>query len=121
MSCVITDLVGMFSADNTFIPERGAKVVVTPGVLPIFIKNGSVFRELPSAPPPNPSRILTTDDTGQYSITLPWPSETDPTTATWIIQLPDNTKWSGVIPEGIAGPLSLHNLTVDYGWTLTTS
>lgn len=113
MSCIITDLVVTLSPVMATVPVKGATVRVYPTQTPIFAEVSSVFREVY-----DPVETLVTDTSGTWSTTLPWPTEQDPTSSEWVIQLPDGSKWQGHVPEGIAGPLTLHTLKNTYGWSL---
>jgi hypothetical protein len=47
---------------------------------------------------------------GQWSLVLPWPSETRSGTSTWSITRMNGTVVQGSVPEGITGPLSIDDL-----------
>lgn len=117
MACVIEDLVVKFDQENLPVPIPRSKVTVSPSQGPLFVKDPTIYREIG----PIPQRVIGTDELGIWSVTLPWPSEQDPTYCKWIIELPDNSKWMGAIPEGISGPLTLHDLKTSYGWGLVTA
>jgi hypothetical protein len=117
MPCVITDLVITLDANNVAVPQVNKRVRVFPALHPIFIKTGGALREIED----NGDRILHTDINGQYSITLPWPDEQDPADAQWSIVLPDASHWMGVVPQGVAGPLTLATLKNVYGWGLVSA
>lgn len=54
---------------------------------------------------------------GVFTFTLPWPSEFDPVTTTWAITMPDGSVWTGFVPEGVAGPVTMNQLKNTYAWT----
>jgi len=58
-----------------------------------------------------------TDANGAFTAILPWPSEVSQGGGTWTIPLPDGSKVSGAVPEGVSGPLTLAQLVTSYSWT----
>jgi hypothetical protein len=116
MPCTITDKLLLVAADNSTTPyPTGTGVVIQPASTPIFEKLGGVFVEISQ-----PVRVARTASDGTWTTTLPYPSETDPSTTKWQILLPDQSLWQGLIPEGIPGPLSLNTLKNTYGWGLVS-
>lgn len=111
MPCIISDVSMNIAPDNTAIPLSGLTVLVQPSEIPVFMQVLAEFREIV-----NPQRAVLTDNTGAWSVTLPWPSETDPQSTKWHITTPDLIVWEGAVPEGEAGPLTLHELITDHGW-----
>lgn len=109
MSCVITDV----AVSGAALPLANAQIVVTPLNVPLFELVTAQLRENA-----RPTRVLTTDALGNWSVTLPWPSESDPSIVRWQITTPDGYSWVGVVPEAVAGPLTLHQLKQTYGWAL---
>jgi hypothetical protein len=116
MACIITDLVFNFNSLNAPIPVPLVTVFAEPATTPLFLSSSSLFHEQSFT-----KRATSTDQTGQWSFTLPWPSEQDPALTQWIITLPDNSRWMGLIPQGVNGPLSLHTLKNTYGWGLISA
>lgn len=113
MPCVIVDLVTDLTNANVAVPIQGATVVAKPTALPIF--EGTTLREIN-----NPERLSVTDSSGQWTFTLPWPSEQDPASTEWQLIMPNLSIWQGPIPEGNAGPLTLNELK-DLGWGLVSA
>lgn len=58
---------------------------------------------------------------GTFSLSLPWPSETDLPRGIYFlvctITLPDGGTYTGIVPEGVSGPLLLHDLWNLYNWS----
>lgn len=113
MSCIITDVVMELSALNVAVPKAGAIVLVSPTQRPLFINPEAAFREIFQ-----PVRELITDSQGLWSVVLPWPTEQDPSVNSWVIQLPDGSRWQGDVPQDIAGPVTLWALKQSYDWAL---
>lgn len=88
-------------------------VIIYPLSVPLFVKNGTVWNLL------NPANttVVTASD-GSWSTQLPWPSEQDPSTIHWVIQLPDGSQWSGAVPNLVTGPVTVNDLKNLYGWGL---
>lgn len=112
MPCLIQDKVIVATADNQIITQVGQKVYGYPIVIPNFILVGGVWYEVGI----QPLRTDVTDGNGQWSFTLPWPTETNPSTTKWRIQLSDGTVWEGLVPEGLNGPLTMRELKANHGW-----
>lgn len=117
MACTITDLIVKFDHNNSPQPVVFASVFAAPATVPVFISASSTFREGAMYLP----RTVATDSAGSYTFVLPWPSEQDPTFTKWIITLPDNSQWIGQLPEGVSGPLTIHDLKQTYGWGLVST
>jgi hypothetical protein len=117
MACIVQDLIAKFDHLNAPQPVVYATVYATPATVPVFVSTSGVFHEGAMFLP----RVTATDSSGTYSFTLPWPSEQDPAATKWIITLPDNSRWMGTLPEGISGPLSIHDLKQTYGWGLISA
>jgi hypothetical protein len=113
MACQIVDLVAKFDPGNIPQPIPYVSVFAEPSVIPVFILSSSIFRE-----PFMGRRVASTDVNGQFTFLLPWPSEQDPALANWIITLPDGSRWMGLVPQGVSGPLTIHDLKIHYGWGL---
>lgn len=116
MPCVITDVAMSLNADGSAAPQPAVVITASPASSPVFESVAGAFREITS-----PARNVTTDVSGNWSMSLPWPSEQDPSTVQWQIKTPDGFVWVGTIPEGIAGPLTLHTLRATYGWAQSAS
>jgi hypothetical protein len=116
MACEITDLAVDVAADGSSVPVVGETVTAAPTLLPLFSSESGTFREVT-----DPTRTTTTSNTGSWSFTLPWPSESDPDTVEWSITTPDGFTWSGAVPEAVDGPLTLHTLKATYGWALASN
>lgn len=54
---------------------------------------------------------------GSWTLSAPWPSASS--TVRWRLTAPAGTVWCGLVPEGVAGPLTLHDLATTYGWETT--
>lgn len=117
MPCIVRDLVVSFDQNNAPVPIKYAKILVDASKTPLFIESQSSFLELG----PIPQRVIASGLDGVWTVTLPWPSEQDPSNNQWLITLPDNSRWMGFIPEAVAGPLSLHDLKQQYGWGLVSA
>lgn len=113
MPCVITDVATNTNPAGGAVPLPGVTIIAQPAGVPLFELVGGNFREVPQ-----PARSVVTDASGNWSFTLPWPSEQDPSTTQWQIITPDRAVWQGTVPEGVAGPLTLHALKNLHGWGL---
>lgn len=114
MPCIIKDLLVTFDSAGAVTAKAGI-VLAQPVDLPAFTLVSSVWVQEISRP-----RHVDSDGNGYWQHTLPWQSESDPTTQTWLITLPDGSKWTGIVPEGIDGPLTLTDLIDDYDWVLAS-
>lgn len=116
MTCQISDVATTLAADGTYRPIKKAAVQAVPSQLPIFTKQAGVFTIVQ-----NPAPLTFTDQNGNWTLTLPWPSETSPAGVTWQIAEPDGTVWQGTVPEGITGPLTLRTLQQTYSWAVVSA
>ncbi len=109
MSCTIQDLA--LALDGSPIGSKTVKA--SPTTLAPFVKRtGNVYRV-----GENTSFSVTTGADGLWTLTLPWPSETrEGSHLQWQLTLPDGTMFAGTVPEAVAGPLTLDQLTQTYGW-----
>lgn len=116
MSCTIADLVTRLDSNNQPVPTNRGRILISPTQRPLFVSINSSFTEIWL-----PERTVFSNEEGEWSVVLPWPSEQDPQSNSWIIQLPDGMRFQGNIPEGVEGPLTIHQLKDDYGWALLSS
>ena len=67
-------------------------------------------------------QIAITDGSGQFSLTLPYATETHPSSPEpyWTILFPDGQMVSGVVPSA-AGPLLIDDLIESHGWAWSSS
>lgn len=112
MSCQVKDVLVSLGADGTTHAVPRAIVSAVPTTLPFSLKSGSAYNFVQ-----NPQPSCQTDLYGNWSLTLPWPSESNPNTEQWQLTFPDGTVWQGTVPEGIAGPLTLWQLRNTYNWS----
>lgn len=114
----VTDTLYTLDPDGSRSGLNHGKVVAIPTIVPLFVKAGGIFYEL-NAPAP----AAYTDAGGNFTLTLPWPSESFVTSGSlqWQIALPDGTIWQGTVPEGVAGPVSLYTLKTTYSWAVAAS
>ncbi len=118
MPCVISDFAISLDGTNTPRPIVGQVVSALPTQVPLDVytaAQGAYRLDLGAAP------SVMTDSHGAWSLTLPSPSECRPNTVAWIITLPDGTRYSGTIPNSVAGPLSLDTLLLTYGWGVVST
>lgn len=120
MPAVLSDRVVTFDASDTPQPVLGQYVRFSWSSSPVFRKIGNIW-----LPEQQPYPIVRVDGNGLWSATFPWPSETKPlapNTPKLTITYPgyNGLSWAGVIPEGVAGPLSIDTLLSTYGWGLVT-
>jgi hypothetical protein len=116
MGCIITDKALVLDAGGTASAVVGATITARPTLLPIYELVAGEMREIAS-----PTRTDTTDSNGEWSFTLPWPSESDPTTVEWAIFTQDGYALVGAVPEGESGPLTLWDLKNDHDWALASN
>lgn len=117
MALTITDILAGFSNQNVFSAATG-NVVATPSRTPPFFYVGGVWYE---AQYPYARTAAANPVTGSWTQILPWPSESDPSSMTWSVTLPDNYVWSGTVPEGVSGPLTLKQLKDGYSWAISNA
>lgn len=111
MPCIFSDIASVFDATNTPQPVVRGVITATPTQVPVQIAVAGVFRPAPAAGP-----SVTTGTDGSWSLTLPWPSESLPTSLQWLVRLTDGTQLIGTVPQGVTGPLSVNALLTSYGW-----
>jgi|SRR5579885_1360497 len=118
MPLQIQDYLVTFAASGARDPVVGT-IVASPDAVPIWEKDANTNQFYEVQPPYTRSAQSRSSD-GQYTLYLPWPSETDPSTAQWTVKLPDGYAWKGAVPEGVVGPVTLKTLKDSYGWQRVT-
>jgi hypothetical protein len=116
LGCIITDKALVIDAGGTASAVVGATITARPTYLPVYRLVSGEMREIAS-----PTLTDTSDAAGEWSFTLPWPSESDPSTVQWAIITQDGFTLVGTVPEGVAGPITLHDLKDDYDWALSSN
>lgn len=111
----VSDILLSRDAAGAAVPLVDVIVKVDATPRPLFAMVAGAMREL------NDPRVTTvTGPDGAWSIVLPWPSESDSFAGAdaieWTIFLPDGFFWRSKVPEGVAGPLTLHDLVAAHGW-----
>lgn len=122
-NCTITDKVGYFAADGSFVGSQSQTVYAVPDASWRTVDVSGTYRPLGINPVITTAayqrgRYSITDSTGQFSFALPYPTSEHPASpaATWTIVLPSGDMWSGAVPA-VAGPLTLDDLRLTYSWT----
>jgi hypothetical protein len=107
MACQITGKL----LDMVQTPLSGITVTATPSTGFLELVSGT-WSDVATG-----SRSTTTDSSGIFTFTLPFPSVCNPI-PTWTITSPLDgfLLFSGVVPEGQAGPLTLKTLCDTYHW-----
>src|SRR5438128_754593 len=117
MALLVADREIAFSAQNVPAPFTTGEVWATPTVVPLWVQTASEPEEDQSA-----ARVVFVDRaTGAWSLTLPWPSTCTPSSAGFIIRRSTGVAFTGTVPEGVAGPLTVWDLVQHYGWLLVAS
>jgi len=108
MACTISDALAGFYNDT---------ITVRPGSYPttfVTSSQGTVNLHTPLE-----NLLGSTDASGQFSFTLPWPSEVMRGGGPWRIILPTGDVVTGTVPEGVSGPLTITQLVTIYSWVRT--
>jgi len=129
MPCTITDKIGYRTAAGVHTAIPNLPVYAVPGLSALTFDTGGTYRPNAARNPlivGNPAldhgQIAITDGSGQFSLTLPYATETHPSSPEpyWTILFPDGQMVSGVVPS-VAGPLTVDDLIQTYGWRWVSS
>lgn len=114
MTCLISDTLAAVDGTGAIVGLAARPVIARATATPLSVTfdSGTTWHELQG----NEIRTMSAED-GTWSLTLFASAEQDPTSNTWQIVLPDGVIWSGAIPTGVAGPLTIKNLKDTYSWT----
>lgn len=128
MPCTITDIYGYRVAAGTLTGKAGQIILAVPSSTAATYKYTATYRtstainpNISGSPAVTRGVTVTTDATGSYTLALPYlATETHPTTnVKWSILFPDGMVASGEVPS-VAGPLTIDDLILTYGWTWST-
>ncbi len=129
MPCTITDKIGYRTAAGVHNPQSNLPVYAVPGLSALTFDTGGTYRPNAARNPlivGNPAldhgQIAITDGSGQFSLSLPYATETHPSSPEpyWTILFPDGQMVSGVVPSA-AGPLLIDDLIESHGWAWSSS
>lgn len=129
MPCTITDKIGYRTAAGVHTAIPNLPVYAVPGLSALTFDTGGTYRPNAARNPlivGNPAldhgQIAITDGSGQFSLTLPYATETHPSSPEpyWTILFPDGQMVSGVVPSA-AGPLLIDDLIESHGWAWSSS
>ena len=124
MACVIADKYGYRTANGTVTGLEGQVILAVPdSSVYIFDVGGTWTPNTPLNPDINGAialrrgQTVTTDSVGDWSLTLPEPTESQPSSPEpkWSLLFADGSVCTGVVPA-MAGPLSVYDLVATYGW-----
>jgi len=127
MPCVITDLYQYYDNTLTPVPLTSQTILAIPSADYMRIPVSAVPRILGVNPDITNTAlrfgiVATTDNTGEYSFTLPYAADTLPDSPLqkWTILFPDGRMVSGAVPS-VAGPLTINDLIASYDWAWSAS
>lgn len=129
MACTISDKYGYRTANGTVtgvashivlaVPDRSTYIFDVGGT---WTPNTTLNPNINGSLALRRGQTVTTDSAGDWSITLPYPAETEPATPDpkWSLLFSDGSVLTGVVPA-VAGPVDVHTLVATYGWTWDAS
>lgn len=129
MACTISDKYGYRTASGTVtgvashivlaVPDRSTYIFDVGGT---WTPNTALNPDINGSLALRRGQTVTTDSAGDWSITLPYPAETEPATPDpkWSLLFSDGSVLTGVVPA-VAGPVDIHTLVATYGWTWDAS
>lgn len=127
MPCVITDFYQYYDNTLTPVPRPNETIIAVPSADYMRIPVSAVPRILGVNPdiPNNALRfgiVATTDNTGEFSFTLPYGADTLPDSPVqkWTLLFPDGRMVTGEVPS-VAGPLTINTLISTYDWVWSSS
>lgn len=127
MPCVITDLYQYYDNTLTPVPLPSQTILAIPSADYMRIPVSAVPRILGVNPDITNTAlrfgiVATTDNTGEFSFTLPYAADTLPDSPLqkWTILFPDGRMVSGAVPS-VAGPLTINDLIASYDWAWSAS
>lgn len=127
MPCVITDFYQYYDNTLTPVPLPNQTIIAVPSADFMRIPISAVPRILGVNPDitNNALRfgiVATTDNTGEFSFTLPYGADTLPDLPVqkWTLLFPDGRMVTGEVPS-VAGPLTINTLISTYDWVWSSS
>ena len=127
MPCVITDFYQYYDNTLTPVPRPNETIIAVPSADFMRIPISAVPRILGVNPDitNNALRfgiVATTDNTGEFSFTLPYGADTLPDLPVqkWTLLFPDGRMVTGAVPS-VAGPLTINTLISTYDWVWSSS
>jgi hypothetical protein len=129
MACTISDKYGYRTANGTVtgvashivlaVPDRSTYIFDVGGT---WTPNTTLNPNINGSLALRRGQTVTTDSAGDWSITLPYPAETEPATPDpkWSLLFSDGSVLTGVVPA-VANPVDIHTLVATYGWTWDAS
>ena len=124
MPCTVTDRIGYRSSAGAHTAQANLSVIAVPSSTAQTYDYTGTWRPnaannplIVGSPALNHGAIATTNANGEFTLVLPYATETHPLSpeAQWTILLPDGQMVKGVVPAA-AGPLTVDDLIETYGW-----